>query len=70
MGEAHSLLTLPLLFQWDAYLVPISASFVVFISHDGYIDVFAESSDEYNRLRDYFQTGGWSLMLNEAGNPS
>jgi hypothetical protein len=43
-----------LLFSWDAYLVPLSASFVSHLSHDGYIKIKTDTSTYGVWLRDRF----------------
>ncbi len=43
-------LIVPMLFQWDAYLVPDHGRYVVFVSHDEYVDVVAKTADELDRL--------------------
>ena len=43
-------LIVPMLFQWDAYLVPGHGKYVVFVSHDEYVDVVAKTANELDRL--------------------
>ena len=63
LGRAHSLLTLSLIFQWDAYYVPGSNKFAVFASHDGYLEILPPDSLVERRLFDRFTRGGWSPEL-------
>jgi hypothetical protein len=39
--EAHALLCLPMLFEWDMYFIPRGGSFVLKISHERYVDIVA-----------------------------
>ena len=43
-------LIVPMLFQWDAYLVPEHGRYFVFLSHDEYVNVVAKTEDELDRL--------------------
>lgn len=45
-----SLLLIPMIFQWDAYLVLKGGAYIVFSSHDGYVCVLTRSSEETERL--------------------
>jgi hypothetical protein len=47
---AQSILTLCLLFEWDAYLVPISGESIAFVSHDGPVQVTARTPGLFERL--------------------
>ena len=38
---AHACLSVPMLFQWDAYFLPMGAGFLVFVSHHGYLHIAA-----------------------------
>lgn len=57
---ANAVLSLPLLFEWDAHFVPRSAQFIVFISHERHLDVFTRDQSEHQRLHSLFQDAGWS----------
>lgn len=57
---AHALLALPLLYQWDAYLIPASGSSLARISHDGSVCVRARSEPILSRVRARFRAAGWS----------
>ena len=48
--DQRAALTVPMLFQWDAYLVPDHGRYVVFVSHDEYVDVVAKTAVELDRL--------------------
>jgi len=63
IGCAHALLTLSLIFQWDAYYVSGSNKFAAFASHDGYIEVLVADSLVERRMFDRFTRGGWSPEL-------
>ncbi|MGB6384710.1 MAG: hypothetical protein WBD25_14805 [Terriglobales bacterium] len=55
--EMHSYFVLPLLFGWDAFLIPEGKDYLLFVSHDGVVGVVSrtqESYDElYHRVRDW-----------------
>ena len=55
-----SLLVVPILFQWDAYLVPAHAEHLVFICHDGFVNFLARTEDRLDKL----------LATLEAWNPT
>lgn len=42
---AHSLLALAVLFQWDAYYVPSSGHFLIFVSHEGTVDILSRTAE-------------------------
>lgn len=56
---AQAALTLPILFQWDAYLVPESAGFAAFVSNDRYVDVRAATPGLAEQLVELFESGRW-----------
>jgi len=60
--EARALLTLPLLFQWDAWLVPESADLAVFLSHDGFVRITAASPGAHDRVMECVRDGGWTIL--------
>jgi hypothetical protein len=53
----HSYFILPMLFGWDAFLVPNNADYIVFVSHDGFVGVVCRTAEKheetYHRLRDW-----------------
>lgn len=42
---------LPMLFQWDAYLIPDHARYIVFISHDGFVEITSRNADTAATLK-------------------
>lgn len=60
--EAHSYLLLPVLFGWDALLVPETGDYFVSISHHGFAQVVCRNAGVCealrNRLKDWSPTGG------------
>jgi hypothetical protein len=60
--EAHSYLLLPVLFGWDALLVPETGDYFVSISHHGVAQVVCRNAATYeelrNRLKDWSPTEG------------
>jgi hypothetical protein len=57
--DAHIVLLIPLLFQWDVYLIPGSANYVAFASHDGVVDLFSRSDAVLERIAARFRAAGW-----------
>jgi hypothetical protein len=49
--ELHSFFLLPLIFGWDAFLVPEDASYEVFVSHDGFVGVACRTSEKYEEIK-------------------
>jgi hypothetical protein len=49
--EMHSYFVVPMLFGWDAFVVPESGDYFVFVSHDGVAEVVARSADKVEELR-------------------
>jgi len=49
--EAHSYVLIPMLFGWDAFVVPESGDYFIFISHDGVAEVMARTADKVEELR-------------------
>lgn len=58
--DAQVLVTVPLIFQWDAYVVPASARCVIRISHDDYIQVDACSRTVLSRITERFRLLNWN----------
>lgn len=58
--EAHTTLSLALLFQWDAHYVPLVGDFYVFLSHHGRIEVVTRDRKTYDGLLARFERGGYS----------
>lgn len=57
--DANAMLSLPTLFQWDAFFIPASGATVAFISHEGHIEVTCRAQLEYKRLTSRFCKGVW-----------
>ncbi len=49
--EAHSYLLLPVIFGWDASLIPDSGDYFVSISHHGVERVVCRNAGTYEQLR-------------------
>jgi len=60
---ANAAIVLPMLFQWDATVIPANASMVVAISHDGYLDVTAPDAAVANLIR-RFDKWGPEVLVN------
>jgi hypothetical protein len=48
--EMHSYLVIPMLFGWDAFLVPEGKDYFLFVSHDGIVGVVSRTQQTYNHL--------------------
>ena len=59
--SAHALLALPLLFEWDAYLVTGSGHFAVFISHDGPVEISTKTQPLVEETAERLEEWGWPL---------
>jgi hypothetical protein len=57
--DANTSLSLPALFQWDAFFVPASGATLVFVSHEGYVQITCRGQLEYKRLASRFRHGNW-----------
>jgi hypothetical protein len=49
--EMHSYFVIPMLFGWDAFVIPESGDYFIFISHDGVAEVVARSGEKVEELR-------------------
>lgn len=58
--DAHTLLTVPLLYQWDAYVVPVSARCVAFASHDAYVRITGCTAAILSRITGRFLAANWA----------
>jgi hypothetical protein len=56
---ANALLTLPLVFLWDAWFLPAGGNWLARISNDGYVEMQAETEECLTRLEERFIQGGW-----------
>jgi hypothetical protein len=57
--SAQSVLTLCLLFEWDAYVVPHSGEFIGFISHDNPVQVAARTPRLFEAFFERFDNEHW-----------
>jgi hypothetical protein len=57
--DAQALLALPILFQWDAYFIPTTCRFVVFVSHDEFVKLVPRDDASFDNLMGRFESGGW-----------
>lgn len=57
--DAQSVLTLCMLFEWDAYLVPRSGEFIAFISHDSPVQVAARTPRLFEAFFERFDNEHW-----------
>jgi hypothetical protein len=48
--EMYSFLTVPVVFGWDAFLIPESMDYFVFFSHDEYVRVECRTEEIYKKL--------------------
>lgn len=58
--EAHTVLALALLFQWDALYVPVVGDYFAFLSHHGHIDVVTRNPKLHSDLLARFERGGFN----------
>ncbi len=49
--EMHAYFLVPLLFGWDAFLVPQGRGYFFFVSHDGFVEVVSRSVEELDHVR-------------------
>jgi hypothetical protein len=49
--EFHSYFLLPLLFGWDAFVVPEGKDYFLFVSHDGIVEVVSRRAEILEELR-------------------
>jgi len=53
---ANACLLLPLIFQWDAYLVPSSGRMVVYMSHEEHLDIRCARDEDRIELTERFSS--------------
>jgi len=58
---AQALVSIPLLFEWDAYLLPVSANFLIFISHDGPVEISTKSQQQFEEIYARLETREWDV---------
>lgn len=56
--QMHSYLAIPLLFGWDAFLVPEGKDYFLFASHDGVVGVVCRTQKTYEEL--YHRVRDWN----------
>lgn len=56
--SAQACLSLPMMFQWDAYFVPAKAPFIAFISHEGFVEFQTRREEDSSMLRERFDRYG------------
>lgn len=49
--DMHSYFVVPMLFGWDAFLVPEKGEYFIFVSHDGVAEVVARAAGRAEELR-------------------
>jgi hypothetical protein len=59
VGEAHAAFVQPLIFDWDAYLVPSSAEYFVFSWHHEQLFVVSPTKSKLDEIGRSLQGGGW-----------
>jgi hypothetical protein len=57
--DAQIATTLPFLFQWDAYVVPVSGRCFTLVSHDGYLMFSASNASILKRAYRRFEAVNW-----------
>ncbi len=63
--QAHAAVLQPVLFQWDAYFVPSSAAYVIFISHESAIEVDASDEDTVDDVLVRLKGGSWTARMDD-----
>lgn len=58
--DAHALLAIPLMFQWDVYVVPASARCLALVSHDEYVRITARTAAIRSRIAERFRAANWA----------
>jgi hypothetical protein len=48
--DLRTFLLVPIVFQWDAYLVPDHAGYVAFVCHDGFVNILTRTGAERERI--------------------
>lgn len=65
---AHTCLSLPMLFQWDAYFLPAHGHFAAFLSHEGHLDFVPRNQQVQEAILQRFER--WSPREISAGTRS
>lgn len=55
LATAYTVLSLPMMFQWDAYFVSATGEFSARISHDGNLELISPSAELHRVLSERFQ---------------
>lgn len=58
--DAHLLLTIPLIFQWDAYVIPVSARCFTLVSHEARVRIATRSNTILSRISERFEVAHWN----------
>lgn len=66
--EIHSYFVVPLLFGWDAFVVPENGDYFVFVSHDGVAEVVARTAASAKELRNRVED--WKPQEDKGWYPS
>lgn len=59
--EAQASIIIPMVFQWDAVMVPASGDHVVFISHDEVIQITTRTAALFEDIFARLEEGNWNL---------
>jgi hypothetical protein len=62
--EMHSFFVVPLLFGWDAFLIPEGKDYFLFVSHDEYVTVVCRKQEAYDEM--YESIRGWKPQDDEG----
>lgn len=60
---AQAALALPLMFQWDAYLIPVSGGYLVYCSHHGHVDIVTRDRVDHQAMLQRFGEAGLSPVV-------
>jgi hypothetical protein len=65
VGEANAAFVQPLIFDWDAYLVPSSGEYFVFSYHHEHLFVVSPTKSKLDEIGRSLQGGGWPPAVAE-----
>jgi len=65
--EMHSYFVIPMLFGWDAFLIPERGDYFIFVSHDGVAEVVARSAERFEELRQ--RVLNWNPQVDKSWYP-
>lgn len=60
VAEAHVALVQPLIFDWDAYLVPDAGEYFVFSWHHEHLFVVSPTQSKLDKIGGSLRNGGWA----------